>query len=171
MISICDARIAGARDAMADAAISCWEAKYFYNFWRPITAIRLADTDNNPDTDPDVNWSPLMPTPAYPEYSSGHATVSGAGQEVLTEYFGQHVPVSGWSETFGPSIIRSWPSFSAAADEANLSRIWVGIHFRTAVVDGRAAGNAVAAYVMKNGLQRVQDGDDDDQGDDNDQGN
>jgi PAP2 superfamily len=156
--------------AMADGAISCWDAKYFYNFWRPITAIRLADTDGNPDTAPDATWSPLRANPPYQEYTSGHATVSGAGQEVLTEFFGKHVPVSGWSETFGPGTNRSWPSFSAAADEANLSRIWVGIHFRTAVVDGRAAGNAIAAYVMKNGLQRLHGHDDGDQGDDDDQG-
>jgi hypothetical protein len=157
--------------AMADAGISCWDAKYFYNFWRPITAIRLADTDSNPNTAPDPNWSPLMATPAYQEYSSGHATVSGAGQEVLTEYFGSHVPVSGWSESFGPGVVRSWPSFSAAADEANLARIWVGIHFRTAVMDARAGGNAIGAYVMDNGLQRLHGHDHDNQWDDDDQGN
>jgi hypothetical protein len=74
---------------------------------------------------------------------------------VLTEYFGNNVPVSGWSEAFGPSTVRSFPSFSAAADEANLARIWLGIHFRTAVVDGRAEGNAVAAYVMAHAAQRL----------------
>jgi hypothetical protein len=89
---------------------------------------------------------------------------------VLTEYFGRHVPVSGWSETFGPGVVRSWPSFSAAADEANLARIWVGIHFRTAVMDARAGGNAIGTYVMDNGLQRLHGHDDDNQGDDDDQG-
>jgi hypothetical protein len=140
--------------AMADAAIACWDSKYFYNFWRPITAIRLADSDGNPNTAPQTDWTPLMTTPAYQEYVSGHATVTGAGQAVLTDYFGDDVPVSGWSETFGTSVVRNWPSFAATADEANLSRVWVGIHFRTAVVDGRALGDTVGAYVMKHALQR-----------------
>jgi hypothetical protein len=134
--------------AMADGAISCWEAKYHYEFWRPITAIQLAATDGNPDTAEQANWTPLIVTPAYPEYSSGHATVTGAAQSVLTIYFGNNLPVNGWSEALGELYVRSWPNFSSAADEANLARIWAGIHWRTAVVDARAAGSAIGAYVM-----------------------
>jgi hypothetical protein len=152
--------------AMADAAISCWDAKYHYNYWRPITAIQLADTDGNPDTIAQANWTPLRSTPPYQEYSSGHASVTAAGQEVLTEYFGSHVPVSGWSEAFGPATVRSYPSFSAAADEANLSRIWLGIHFRTAVKDARAAGDAIGAYVMQHAMSRLHGHHDDEEGDD-----
>ena len=110
--------------AMADGAISCWDAKYFYEFWRPITAIRLASTDGNPNTDEQADWTPLIITPPYPEYSSGHASVSGAAQAVLTSYFGNDLPVEGWSEAFGQATVRSWANFSAAADEANLARIW-----------------------------------------------
>ncbi len=70
--------------AMADGAISCWDAKYLFEYWRPITAIRQADLDGNPDTAPQADWTPLIVTPPYPEYSSGHATVSGAAQEVFS---------------------------------------------------------------------------------------
>ena len=141
--------------AMADGAISCWDAKYFYELWRPITAIRLASTDGNPDTEEQADWTPLIVTPPYPEYSSGHATVSGAGQAVLTIFFGNSPPVEGWSEALGEAYVRSWPNFSSAADEANLARIWAGIHWRTAVVDARAAGDAIGAYVMANAAQPV----------------
>src|SRR5262249_38400948 len=70
--------------APADAIISCWDAKYAYNFWRPVTAIRAADTDGNPDTEPDAGWTPLIVTPNFPSYTSAHSTVSGAAAGVLT---------------------------------------------------------------------------------------
>jgi len=141
--------------AMADGAISCWDSKYFYEQWRPITAIRLASTDGNPDTEEQADWTPLITTPPYPDYSSGHATVSGAAQEVLTLHFGDDSPVVGWSEALGEAYVRSWPNFSAAADEANLARVWAGIHWRHSVVDARAAGNAIGAYVMSNAAEPV----------------
>jgi hypothetical protein len=122
--------------AMADAAISCWDAKYFYEFWRPITAIRLASTDGNPDTVEQADWTPLIVTPPFPDYTANHASVSGAAHAVLTIYFGDDMAVEGTSEGL-PGVVRSWPNFTAAADEANLARIWGGIHFRTAVRDGR----------------------------------
>jgi len=138
--------------AMADAGISCWEGKYFFEFWRPITAIRLASTDSNPDTVEQADWIPRIITPPFPEYASGHSTVSGAAQAVLTAYFGNSIPVEGTSEGL-PGVVRHWPNFSAAADEANLARIYGGIHFRAAVRDGRAAGDAIGAFVMENAAQ------------------
>jgi hypothetical protein len=140
--------------AQADSAISCWDAKYFYEFWRPITAIRLASTDGNPDTVEQADWTPLLITPPYPEYSSGHATVTGAAQAILTAYFGNDLPVQGFSEGL-PGVTRSWPNFAAAADEANLARIWGGIHFRTAVRDARAAGDAIGLFVIDHAAQPV----------------
>src|SRR5216117_490741 len=74
---------------------------------------------------------------------------------VLTISFGNSPPVEGWSEALGEAYVRSWPNFSSAADEANLARIWAGIHWRTAVVDARAAGDAIGAYVMANAAQPV----------------
>src|SRR5207244_9205405 len=74
--------------ATADALISCWDAKYTYNLWRPVTAIRAADTDGNPATDPDAGWSPLLVTPNFPSYTSAHSTVSGAAAGVITAMYG-----------------------------------------------------------------------------------
>lgn len=140
--------------AMADAVISCWEAKYHYVFWRPITAIALANTDPNPDTDPDATWLPRLITPAHPEYPSGHSTVSGAAATVLADYFGNDALFSLESETL-PGVTRYYTSFSSAADEANNSRVYGGIHFRSACRDGRVAGNSIGSFVSANVAQRV----------------
>lgn len=80
--------------ALADGIIGCWDAKYHYVFWRPITAIRLADTDGNPDTAVDLNWTPLITTPTFPEYASAHSCVSSAGVRILSDYFGENTPFS-----------------------------------------------------------------------------
>src|SRR5439155_7225921 len=74
--------------SLADAGILCWVLKFTYDFWRPVTAIRLADTDGNPDTDPDPTWEPLLVTPPFPAYISGHSTFSGAAAAVLGQYCG-----------------------------------------------------------------------------------
>src|SRR5205807_101264 len=74
--------------AEADAQIACWDAKYTYNLWRPVTAIRAADTDGNPDTDPDATWASLLTTPNFPSYTSAHSTLSAAAAGVLTDLFG-----------------------------------------------------------------------------------
>lgn len=137
--------------AVADTVISAWDSKFFFDLWRPITAIRLADTDGNPATIEDVDWKPLITTPAYPEYDSGHQSNSGAAQAILTAYFG-NVPVEGFSEAL-PGVVRSWPTFAAAADEALLARIWSGIHFRFAMVDTRERAEQIAAYVLENAAQ------------------
>jgi hypothetical protein len=81
--------------------------------------------------------------------------VTGAAQRVLTIYFGNNLPVKGWSEAFGNTYVRHWPNFSAAADEANLARIYRGIHFRAAVRAARASGDAVGGFVMENAAQSL----------------
>ena len=140
--------------AITDAVISCWDAKYFFEFWRPITAIRLADTDGNPDTNPQPNWTPLLTTPNYPDYDSGHQSNSGTAAYILTAYFGSEMPVEGFSEGF-PGVTRSFANFTAAADEAYMARIWAGIHFRTAMEDAKTRGDKIAAYVLAHAAQRV----------------
>jgi membrane-associated phospholipid phosphatase len=140
--------------AVADAAISCWEAKYYYVFWRPITAIRLAATDGNPDTVADPIWAPLRATPAHPEYPSGHSSFSGAAATVLADFFGEESEFSMDSDGM-PDVIRSFTSFSGALDEVTDARVFAGIHFRSACDDARAAGIAVADHVMANALQPV----------------
>jgi hypothetical protein len=140
--------------ALADVSISCWDAKYLYELWRPITSIRLASTDGNPDTVEQADWTPLLATPPFPEYSSGPGSGSGAARSVLTIYCGNDMPVEGTSEGL-PGVVRSWPNFSAAADEANEARIWGGFHFRAAVRDARHQGDAIGAFVMANAAQPV----------------
>jgi hypothetical protein len=136
--------------ADADAAIVCWKTKYTYNFWRPITAIR-ADFDGNDQTIPDDQWEPLLTTPPFPEYTSGHSTFSGAASTVLAAYFGADRAFSADSD--GGSVTRNFTSFSQAAAEAGQSRIYGGIHFPSANQDGLACGRSIGAYVVANLLQ------------------
>lgn len=140
--------------AMADAVISCWEAKYHYVFWRPVTAIVLANTDGNPATVADASWLPRLTTPAHPEYTSGHSTVSGAAATVLALYFRGDASFTLESETL-PGVTRFYTDFSSAADEANDSRVYGGIHFRSACRDGRVAGDSIGSFVTANVAQRV----------------
>jgi len=140
--------------AIADAIISCWDAKYHFEFWRPVTAIRLADTDGNPDTIQDEEWTPLIATPAFPEYTSGHSSASSAAATVLAAYFGEETPFILQSPG-APGWIRYYPSFSAALDEVADARVFAGIHFRTACEDGRSVGSEVASYVLENLMWRI----------------
>jgi hypothetical protein len=140
--------------AIADAAIACWEAKYHYVFWRPVTAIPLADTDGNPDTTADPSWTPLLTTPAFPEYPSGHSSVSGAAVTVLASYFGNGTSFSMDSDVL-LGVTRTFSSFPAALSEIQDARVFGGIHFRTACVDAQATGTAVANYILANALQPV----------------
>ena len=133
--------------ALADAAIACWDAKYAYRFWRPVTAIGAADTDGHPDTEADPSWAPLLTTPNFPEYISGHSTFSGAAEVVLSSFFGPDVAFSTSSAGL-PGVTRSYTSFGAAAEEAALSRLYAGIHFRFSNQDGLATGRAVARHVL-----------------------
>lgn len=137
--------------ALADAAIICWDSKYQYNFWRPITAISQADKDNNPNTTADPQWQPLLTTPPFPEYMSGHSTFSGAGDAVMNSVFGSDF---GFGDKGDKSIntLRTYENFSQAADESGMSRIYGGIHFMSANVDGLSSGRNVGNYVVQNFL-------------------
>lgn len=142
--------------AMADAAIACWEAKYYYVFWRPITAIPLADSDGNAATSPDPSFEPLFATPAHPEYPSGHSTISSSATRVLTHFFGNRTSFTVQSDVM-LGVERSFNSFSEALREVTNARVFAGIHFRTACEDGEATGTAVANYILTNALQPVED--------------
>jgi PAP2 superfamily len=141
--------------AMADAAIACWEAKYHYVFWRPVTAIPLADTDGNPATISDPSWMPLFATPAHPEYPSGHSTVSGAAAGVLASFYGErkHFTVD---NDLMIGVTRSFRSFSESLDEVKNARIFAGIHFRSACDDGQTIGIQVANWVLDHALLPIQ---------------
>lgn len=133
--------------ALADAAIAAWDAKYHYETWRPITAIHGADLDGNALTVADADWSPLLITPAFPEYVSGHSTFSGAAAAVLTAAFGDDQAFSTTSVGL-PGVTRSFAGFTDAAAEAGQSRIYGGIHFQFANQDGQTVGRAIAAHVL-----------------------
>ena len=132
----------------ADALISTWNGKARWLFWRPITAIREAASDGNPDTAPDPGWLPLITTPPYPDQPSGLSAVSGAMAESLTAVFGHRMRFSATS--LSSNTTRSYRSFSDAVDEVVDARVYSGIHFRKADVDGAALGEEVA----RDGLKR-----------------
>src|SRR6266446_931928 len=140
--------------SFADDVIAFYDAKYTYNFWRPVTAIRAADTDNNPETVADLNWLPqagkTAPDPSYP---GAHAVISAAGAEVLISFFGKdHFKFSVTSEVL-PGVERSFTNFSAAAEEATLSRVFAGQHFSFDLTSGHRLGRQVADFVVDNFLR------------------
>ena len=118
---------------MADAAICAWDAKYTFDFWRPVTAIRNGEADGNPATDPDPAWTSFIATPPFPDYVSGHSTFSGAAAGVLAHFYGTDDIAFAAGSDFLPGVQRSFTSFSAAAEEAALSRLYGGIHYRSAI--------------------------------------
>ncbi len=139
--------------AMADAAICAWDAKYNFHNWRPVTAIRLADLDGNPDTAPDPAWSSFIVTPPFPDYVSGHSTFSGAGATVLAMFYGtDNIPFTTGSD-FLPGVTRNFTSFSGAAMEAMDSRLFGGIHFRFANEDGLDSGLQIGEWASSHYLQ------------------
>ncbi len=138
--------------AQADAAIVCWETKYRYNTWRPITAIQRADEDGNPATEADPSWNHYLNSPPFPEYTSGHSTFSKASAQVLTHFFGtDEMEFTATSDSL-PGVFRHFSSFAACADEVGMSRIYGGIHFPFANRDGKACGKKVGDYVCTNYL-------------------
>ena len=139
--------------SFADAVIAFYDAKYTYNFWRPVTAIRAATTDGNPDTEADPNWLPEVgnttPDPSYP---GAHAAISAAGAEVLTSFLHKdHFEFEVTSEVL-PGVDRSFASFRAAAEEATMSRIFAGVHFLFDLTTGHRLGSDVADFVVDNFL-------------------
>ncbi|HXA82030.1 MAG TPA: vanadium-dependent haloperoxidase [Methylomirabilota bacterium] len=148
---------------MADAGIACWDGKYRYVFWRPITAIR----DGFTPADSDPNWIPWLDffsagTPAHPEYPSGHSTVSGSAAFILAAAFGENTAFSVTSDV-RPGT-RSFVSFSDAVAEIANARVFGGIHFRTSCVRANTLGRAVADYVSRHAMRATGD----DRGDDGD---
>jgi PAP2 superfamily len=140
--------------AGADAAIACWDAKYAVNFWRPITAIRNADLDGNPNTAADPAWASLVPTPNFPEFVSGHTTISGAMGTMLALLFGDDpgMSITVTSPT-NPGFVRTWSTFSQGIAEVIDARVWTGIHFRGSDVQGARIGRNVGRFVFKHGLR------------------
>jgi hypothetical protein len=155
--------------AGADAMIGCWNDKYYWQFWRPITAIREADTDGNPATQADPTWlplfdqatpvcnPPLLVTPPFPDHPSGHSSSSSALVHTLQNFFGtDKISFSAFSNK--SCTTRSFERFSDALQELIDARVWAGIHFRTADMQGSVLGKKVAHYLDKHYFQPVQRG-------------
>ena len=141
--------------AGADAQITVVNEKNYWNTWRPITAIREADSDGNPATTPDPDWTPLIETPGFPEYPAGHTTGSGALVGALQSFFGtDRMAFSAFSSSSGTT--RSFTSFSQALEEAIDSRVWGGIHWRTADVVGARIGKRIARWERSRYFKPVQ---------------
>jgi membrane-associated phospholipid phosphatase len=150
--------------ALADAGIAAWDAKYTFNYVRPVTAIRNAAADDgNPNTVADPTWSPLLATPPFPSYVSGHSTFSAAAAVALAGFFGtDHLTFTTGSDAL-PGVTRTFTSLWSAAEEAGVSRIYGGIHWDFDNTAGLALGRAVGEYVVKR-LLGCRDGHDADAG-------
>jgi hypothetical protein len=123
--------------ALADSFIGCWHTKFEYNLLRPVTYIRRLI---------EPKWEPLMITPPFPEYPSGHSTQSGAAAEVLTAMLGENFAFEDKTHEADGLPARAYPNFWAAAQEAGMSRLYGGIHFRSAIEQGLEQGRCIAAY-------------------------
>ena len=151
--------------AAADAAIGCWDDKFYWNFWRPMAAIREADTDGNAATVADPSWRPLFDpatqtvppliTPPFPDHPSGHGCISGAVLNTAEDFFGtDRMEFDIFSSRF-PGQPRHFERFSDALEEIVDARVWGGIHFRNADEQGTVLGKKVARYIRKNYFERV----------------
>jgi membrane-associated phospholipid phosphatase len=134
--------------AMADGYIAGFAAKYEYAFWRPITAIHLANTDGNPLTSPDPDWDPFCVSPPIPDHPSTHTVLGAAAAEVLIQHFGDRTRFSTTSDTL-PNVTRRFRSFTEAAVENGISRVYCGIHFVHAVRAGYELGQAIGLEISR----------------------
>jgi hypothetical protein len=140
----------------ADAAIACWRGKYDVPFWRPSTAIQLADSDGNPATTADPTWTPLVVNPPYPEYPSGHACLTGATANGLRYLLGaQNIDLVVSSAVTGTT--RHYLTEDTLNQDTMNARVWLGIHFRKAVVDGNRFGHRVSRWALGHYFQPLDD--------------
>ena len=142
----------------ADAVINCWDDKGFHSFWRPITAIRLGDDDTNPATEGDAAWTPLFPTPPgtppYPDHPSGYNCITGSMMNAAKDFFGTNkVAFTVHSNSSGAD--RDYTRFTDVYKDTIDARVYLGIHFRTADVQGAVLGKKVAAWADKHFFQPV----------------
>jgi hypothetical protein len=144
--------------SLADGVIALYDSKYVYHRWRPVTAVQAADDDGNPDTTGDPNWTPLAVTALDPSYAGAHAEISQSAATTLRDFFGTDRLDFSLTNPGLPGVVRSFQSFSAAADEASVSRIYAGQHFRYDEDAGQALGDDVGDFVFNNILGPVPHG-------------
>ncbi len=144
--------------SLADGVIALYDSKYAYHRWRPVTAVQAADDDGNPDTTGDPNWTPLAVTALDPSYAGAHAEISQSAAATLRDFFGTDRVDLSLTNPSLPGIVRSFQSFSQAADEAAASRIYAGQHFRYDEDAGQALGDEVGNFVFDSILGPVPHG-------------
>ena len=136
--------------AYSDAITACFESKYTYNFWRPVTAIQLADSATNPATAAEADWAPLMPTPPHPEYPAAHSCVTGAIAQTLRNYFRTNQVSVTYTSGVANSVAHSYATTEDMLADVAGARIYGGMHFRFSTVDGEKIGSKVANQVAEN---------------------
>jgi hypothetical protein len=141
--------------AAADAYISVFDAKYTFNFWRPITAIRNGDLGGNKDVAREEDWQPLIETPMHPEYPCAHCITSAAVASVLEAEFGTNPVVLSMKSPTAPGVVRTWTSFKDYTDEVSAARVYGGIHYRNSTMVGQAMGRKIGELVVNNNLKPV----------------
>jgi hypothetical protein len=145
--------------ATADSYIAVFDAKYTFNFWRPITAIRNGDLDGNDATARDAGWEPLVDTPLHPEYPCAHCINSGAARAVLESEFGTGaLPLTGpltMTSPMAPGVVRKWTTIGEYAEEVSAARIYGGLHYRNSTVVGKAMGKKIGELAVQNYLKPV----------------
>lgn len=139
--------------AEADAAIACWDAKFYYNIWRPETGIRELDTKLNQHMTPKPDFIPLMVTPSFPSYTSGHSSFSGAASRLLSRYFGTDDMEFVVTSDGAPGEVRKFKKFSECRDEIGMSRVFGGIHTMSDNLAGLKCGAMIADWVLDHTLQ------------------
>ena len=141
---------------LTDAIIAVLDAKYHYNFWRPITAIRNGDNDGNPATDIEATWQPIANTPMHPEYPCAHCIQSGSVAGVVKAVFGTtEIPEIAMTSPTAPGATRRWTNMAVFTEEIANARIWSGFHYRFSTRVGTEMGYQIGEYVVKSVMQPV----------------
>jgi PAP2 superfamily len=139
---------------LSDAIIAVLDAKYHYNFWRPITAIRNGDIDNNAATEREATWQPIADTPMHPEYPCAHCAQSGSVAGVVKAVFGTlDIPEIAMTSPTAPGITHRWTNMTAFTEEVAKARIWAGFHYRFSTRVGTEMGYQIGEYVVKSVMQ------------------
>lgn len=141
--------------ATADALIAVFDAKYTYNFWRPVTAIRNGDLHGNDAIERDAAWEPFIPTPMHPEYPCAHCITQSAAAGVLQAFFGDSIPPVKLTSTTSPGVTRGYVKLSDYVQEVINARVYDGVHYRTSGIVGADMGRRIAEYTVQNHLLPV----------------
>src|SRR5262249_53744761 len=140
--------------ALADAYIAVFDAKYHYEFWRPVTAIRNGDSDNNPATEMEAGWQPLDATPMHPEYPCAHCILSGAARGVLQALAAaEPLPELSLTSPTAPGVTHRWSNLDDFTNEVANARVWAGFHYRNSARVGTDMGDKVARYIVNKTMQ------------------